>query len=314
MNAYRRPFRSGRVCLMTLVAPAWLCMAVIMTPSGSRASGPGQDNRALLLEELRVIKERKAGNDRAERSRIARELSEAIASRQAAIDLYFEAVRATRFAGDDREQTQFREWRKKNEDQIKSPDHVAALHAHMTYLGMAIQCAGMMDRRPALPSLTGYVRSTHQLSPAARNSDLLKRKLSESVLVKYYRIQEAVSRIPDWEEIPGHLDGIERKTIFPMLRRERSPELIRLWDEKILRETEEASRSGLTYDQEQFRSVRWLSLQWDRAKDLVAIGQTDAGLAEMFRLVKANASHPDAGAWIAELERLLAPKPPTAPP
>ncbi len=56
--------------------------------------------------------------------------------------------------------------------------------------------------------------------------------------------------------------------------------------------------------------MRRPSLIWSRDEDLARVGQRNRAITDMFALIKTFPTHPEAAAWIAELEMMLAPTPP----
>ena len=115
----------------------------------------------------------------------------------------------------------------------------------------------------------------------------------------------------DWEMVPGNVDGIFQKIILPELRAQHDPRLLEYWDMKVKREGEAAARSRLAFDLDRFNQIRRPELLWNRAEDELALGQRGKAINDMFNVIKANPTHPNASAWVSKLETVIAP--PTAP-
>jgi hypothetical protein len=118
---------------------------------------------------------------------------------------------------------------------------------------------------------------------------------------------------PGWESTPGNFDGIYQNILLPEMRALKDVRIIEYWDNKIKREGEAATRSQKTFEIDKFNQVRRPSLIWSRNQDLAAVGQRNRAIADMFAQIKAFPNHPEASAWIMELEQMLAPSPPAAP-
>lgn len=118
---------------------------------------------------------------------------------------------------------------------------------------------------------------------------------------------EAAAPTIEWEGVPGNADGIYERVVLPQLRLEKDARAVEYWDGKMQRESDQASRSRLTFEIDKFNQVRRPQLIWSRAQEYAQIGQVNRAATEMFAVIKANPGHADAGAWIAELQGLLSP-------
>jgi len=110
-----------------------------------------------------------------------------------------------------------------------------------------------------------------------------------------------------WESVPGNLDGIYNGIILPEFRANKDPRLLEYWDMEMRKGQQRIDPGMADYDERQWTQVRLPRLQWSRAQDVFLIGQRNRAVTEMFTLIKAQPQHPDAAAWITQLESLLAP-------
>jgi hypothetical protein len=106
-----------------------------------------------MLRELRAIKAKKQEGDEAWRRNIVQSLSAACVNGDTAIEFYCDTIRMTQFAGDDREQSEFRMWRKAHADRLKSDDEQAACRAHLAYLTLTVQRTGETNAHAVLSGL-----------------------------------------------------------------------------------------------------------------------------------------------------------------
>ena len=115
------------------------------------------------------------------------------------------------------------------------------------------------------------------------------------------------SEAPEWELVPGNLDGIYNSIILPELRAARDPRLLDYWDMLLKREAEAIHPGMPDFEERRVMQVRRPALLWARAQDLMILGQRNRAVTEMFNLIKTYPQHPEAAHWMAHLESILAP-------
>lgn len=161
------------------------------------------------------------------------------------------------------------------------------------------------------------------------HDQILKPSLAGSPVVKWMKLTDAVraegggrddgarggrraegTAGGTWESSPAGLDGIFLKIILPELRSQKDARVLEYWDLKLKKEADAASRSRLAYEIEKFNSERRPTLLWSRSQEFIALGQKNRAISEMFGVIKAHPTHPQADDWIAALEQLLAPPTP----
>ncbi len=151
------------------------------------------------------------------------------------------------------------------------------------------------------------------------HDQIVKQSVTSSVVVQWLRMEPYLDDVTKptqgqaqgsgWEMTPGNVDGIFQRIILPELRAQKDPRVIEYWDMKIRLEADEATRAKKDFDADKFNQIRKPQLLWSRAQDLILIGQKNRGIGEMFKIVQANPTHPEAAAWITALEQALAPTP-----
>jgi hypothetical protein len=152
-------------------------------------------------------------------------------------------------------------------------------------------------------------------SPVAKYlglEDILPRAASQNdrtakAVAKLLGVGSAPSVSDDsWPLTPGDLDGIHRAILLPEYRTMRDARLIEYWDNVIRREAETVAKRKVNYEEVRFNQVRKPALVWQRAQDLLAIGLRNRAILDMVAVLKANTLHPQAEAWVKELEGVLA--------
>ena len=115
-----------------------------------------------------------------------------------------------------------------------------------------------------------------------------------------------------WETVPGNVNGIYNAIILPEFRATKDPRLLEYWDLMIKKEQENIYAGMPDFEERQWSQIKRPAMLWSRAQDLLLIGQRNRAVTEMYNLIKAFPQHPEAAAWISQLEQSLAPAAPAA--
>lgn len=265
---------------------------------------PPVDVKGYLLQ-LQQIQEKRSAAEKAENSKLLQAITSAASSNANAIAFYEEAVRATQFAGQNHESKEFHDWKQKEAANLKSQELQTALRLHLLYLAISLQRAEN-DKLPALmPSLLNYVNQLSANYPLVWDQPLMTTGIADGVFARWLNLGKTLGKLKDWETSPGNLDGIYEKTLLPQMRKDKDPRIIQYWDDKLNREKDKASKSRLAFNVDNFNLVQRPQLLWSRAEDMLAIGQKNRAMTEMFSIVKNYPDHASAPMWIARLEGLL---------
>jgi hypothetical protein len=276
---------------------------LFLVPIPSRAQDIDIEGMRKALQELRVRQKQTAA---AMRARFVRDLMAATESDTAAVNFYEDAVRATQFAGQNRESGQFREWRKREEAHLKNSVFRTALRMHLNYLAISIERAGGREMKEILPSLLNYINTWSPVLGQLRGEkDWVMAPVNGSIFAKWYQAGDMLGGLKDWELVPGNIGGMYDKSIIPEMRRQKDPRLLTVWDERIQRESAAASGAQLQIESARFNEIRLPALQWERAQDMLLLGDRAKALNEMFGVIKQHPGHSQAETWLAALEALL---------
>ena len=282
---------------------AALCGLVVPLFAQSATEAP-VDTTAMLTA-LRALREKQAETAKTSRSKLIADFQSRAVNPAAAVDFYLAAVKATQFDGEARGQTLFVEWKKKEAAHLKSRDFQNGLRLHLNYLVLTLQRAGGAEVKTLIPALVSHVQQVRIEQDAGNTDGILKGKIEDSIFVRWYQIGGLISGLENWEMSPGNADGIYQKIIQPELRRQKDPHITDNWDAKIAREATQAAKSTLAYDTGKFDQVRKPALLWNRAEDVFSIGQKNRAVTDMFAIIKAYPSHPDAMKWMTRIEDIL---------
>lgn len=291
-----------------------------------------------ILKELEQIQKARTGQFKSGLHQQIDALTAAAATKQAAVNLYEDAIQAVEHEGKPKDGADFAAWREKNKEMLLDDDFRNALQLHLRYLALSLRRLDGEKVEELMPTLLEYTQHL-----AAVNTDLIKREkprnevqernektrakdkqgdkinkavlntgrdifnkpLSNSVFVRWYRLEGHLGALKDWEMSSGNIEGIMDKVILPFMREKKDARLIGLWDDRIARAEELAKKSDLAIDLDKFQNQTLPGLLWRKAQDRLLLGQRGVALTEMFNVVKSYQSHADFDKWAKELTGLL---------
>jgi hypothetical protein len=117
-----------------------------------------------------------------------------------------------------------------------------------------------------------------------------------------------------WELVAGNVEGIYQSVILPEYRAAKDPRLLEYWDMVLKRESDRVQQNKLDVEQRDWTTLKRPAILWNRAQDVLLLGQRNRAIGEMFNLIKTFPQHPDAASWIGQLEGMIIPSTPAAAP
>jgi hypothetical protein len=322
--------------------PALVLAALLATPGLIYAQ---QDTPPVdvgqLLQTLRTMRQQQATQIKAQKLTAWQQISAAAGSNERATALWEDAIRATQMEGAGKEGTQFKAWRDGEGEAFKEREVQNAVRLHLQWLALTLQRSGGVPVKEMLPAVINYTkellademgiealqeaikrekelgsanpkrtqRSRDDAATKKVHDAVINRSLNSSIVVQYLNLGDLLAA-EKWELNPGNLDGIYRNIILPEMRAQKDVRIFEYWDMKLKKEADTASRSKLAFEIEKFNTQRRPSLLWSRSQEYVALGQKNRAINEMFALIKAHPTHPEADDWIGKLEQLLLPPAP----
>lgn len=272
-----------------------------------------------LLNELAAIEAKSETAVSARRKAALDQISRGATSKEAALDFFLDAQMATQFQGVNRENTQFRDWRKREEGMLKNNDFAESIRLHLYYLSLTLRKAQGEKDEVLVPLVADYLNVLEKSKDAIETrGSLLKASVTDSLFTRWLNLGADLSKIGEWETNPGNADRIAARFLLPLWRKEKNPALLTWWDARIARESAKAGTSQLNFEESTFSKITRPSLQWQRTQELVILGQPNRAKTEMLTLIKTYPTHPNIADWIKTLRGLLTPgpeksAPPTAP-
>lgn len=315
-----------------------LAIAVTMIPLGAPAQALRDADREALIQRLEKIRE--ANDEKVDaRYRVAvNAYRSAMSSDDAALDLYLKCVEKVQFQDDQKKASEFREWKKKEEDHLKKPEFKRALRYQLRWLVITLQVASAKKDVPR-DKITQEVRdavdsAVNDLGNLGDEVKIVRQGALGSVFAKAYEIGSVKA-----EGLPSHpldLNGLYTNMLLPAARKT-GPDAVRsTWTKRIYQELAVVEKShggkgslnpfgtpvGGGRDAEspevqKFREETMPDLTWTMEEDVFKCGDQRGAAVNMLGMIEKHPNHPRSPEWAKRLQGLLdstKPKQEEAPP
>lgn len=285
-------------------------------------------DREALLERLEKIREEAdAKVDVRFRTALAAYRS-AMASPNAALDLYLNCEELVNFEEMKKRNMDFREWKRNNSEKLSDAGFRLALQHQLRWLVLTLEAASEDPDRERLATDAAKVVEAivAQAEDLSRHRDILLQGVTGSVFARAYDINGV--KAEDWPLAPAQISEIYEQVLLPPLRRpDRIESLRAMWTKRMVNqgalleawsgkpgEKRKAGDRSPAY--EKFVSETVPKLQWDAEVDLFKAGDERGAALRMLAHIEKNLAHESAPKWAEDFTGLLqvAPSPETASP
>lgn len=303
------------------IAVASLLMLMLADDVLAQKNGqPAPVDKAALLKELDKLEQSHQEKVQTEMKSVGDNLVKSLTSKKNLLSLYEDAIFATRFEGAKKDNSEFKKWKNTQDDVLKSEEFVTALELHANYLLLTYLRANGEKEAKLNEALLQHVFKVwaYDIKHDTRqkmSAELLDRPINQGLLAKYFHLgpklggpqegEKPKDQDKTWEWNPANTDGMLDRTLLPSLRRNKSPNLIVLWDKRIANVTARTKRVTLSTSANQITQQILPRLNWQRAADLVLLGREAEGYTTMIGILRQNTTHPDFAKFIQELRDLL---------
>lgn len=288
-----------------------------------------------ILRDLEQLEQKQQAALQAARTTAVSQIKQAASSPTNATSLYESAIQATQFDGVRGQGAAFADWKKSKAALLRTKEMQTVLLLHLKYLALSLERKD--SEKPeafVAPSLAYAVevagaddlflkQGQYIREQAAKDKDgvavqreavklkdeLLGKSLADSIFVKWLRLGPSLPKGEDWELTPGNIAGILEKNVRPVLREAKNPQLIDTWEFEMKVLADRITFGRLEHQADEFNTVTRPRLQFSRANDMIAIGQKNRGINEIYTMVKTYPQHADFGKWVQRLRELLQPAP-----
>ena len=288
--------------LFTLLA----CFSAASCLRAQQADGPPVNVNSVLAT-LNQIKKQQQSDIKTTETALAQELMNKASNPGDAIAYYTGAVFDTQFNGLNHEAKELQDWKKRHEADFKDVNFKNALCLNLMYLSLTISHDSGVKTKDLLPTLVAYTQQVLADQPGiAGQEEFMQTPLPKNIFVRWLQIGQYVTDDATWELIPANVDDIYTKVILPEYRREKNADAIfEYWNNRILREETLAADSKHPLDAQKFNKETRPGLLWQRAEEYVLLGQKNNAITAMVDIIKNFPYHPNAPAWIDEVEKMI---------
>lgn len=301
---------------------SWVVMVLFscVVPHSLKAENLTEPDRIALLEKLEKIE--KQSDDRVSGlyRRAIQDYRSAIRSDDATMDLYLKCLEKVKYEDEKRKTQEFREWKRKNKDDLNSASMRMALRHQLSWLLLSIEAA----RREGDVSELGTRAITHldqifdHAETLKKHRGILNQNALGSVFAKAYKLN---IKVKGWPKSALDIAQVYDKVVMPPLRQpERVHSLRAAWKHRILHEgmihEKWSERKGKTVGRkdamrppafEKFLTDTRPHLLWDMEIDCYEAGDQRASALRMLGLLETYLTHKDAPEWIKEFQALIQP-------
>lgn len=312
--------------MTTLMKPCLMCLILAFTLlSPARAQTLSPADREALLEKLEKMCE--AANSKVDarfRAAIAA-YTNALGSADATMDLHLNCIQKVDFQDQQKKESEFREWKRREADKLNAPERGLALRLQLRWLVLTLRAASpKTDRDQLLPSVQEIADIIARDAERLRSQrEILQQSVTSSAFARAYEITGV--NVENWPMSLSNIAEIYEKILLPPLRSPGQLEALRAaWVRRIQAEIAIAQPSvgneggsgrknggsqSRSNDYQRFMTETVSELQWQMEMDLFRHGDQQGAAMRMLSHLEKYVGHKSAGKWRDELKNILSPQP-----
>ena len=325
--------------------PIFIGLLLAALPLGASAQQLSKSDREMLLEKLKEIED--TAHDRIEQRlhRAVRDYTAAMRSDRDTLELYVNCYEKVEYEDKHRQNSEFRDWKRRQENELKDPGFQLALRYQLRWLTLVLKSASRgADKaqisKEAFEQLTTIYRDIEKVQNQKR---ILGQSVTASMFARAYEIHHTESYLP---LSPTAVSQIYEDVILPPLREHKKVAGLKTaWQRRIQLEeidatgwaahdtrvfsgdkrdrdrerlAREKNRDQKRINEEVFITETRPTLIWEMEVDLFKAGDEMGASRRMISHVNSYLTHKDCTKWVVELQGLLSegdeePKPQESP-
>ncbi len=277
----------------------------------------GTGDREALLERIEALRKEAESQQRGRFGVARTAFRNAMASDDAAIELYLNCMEKVEYADEQKKTQEFRDWKRAEKDRLADPGLALALRHQLRWLALTLDAAEAGADRTALTAearkaVAAVFADAEKLKG---HHSLLRASVLESVFAKGYMVKDI--DLKDWPLSPVGLSEVYSQLVLPPLRKpEKVVELRAAWTSWIEQAgiaaehwsgNKRVEAEGVTraLALERFRLDGYPEMLWAMEEDLFKAGDQQAAALQMIGQLERLRNHRRAVDWARRLEMLL---------
>jgi hypothetical protein len=297
-----------------------LSLVLAALPSALQAEVLSSADREALLQNLEKLRDNVDQKAESRFGSASTAFRTAMASDDAALELYLKCVEKVDFTDRDRKPADFRDWRRREGDRISDPGFKRALRHQLRWLVLTLQAGtSKADRSALAPEAQQIIDAIFsQASELSGQQQVLNESVASSMFARAYDLNNL--RVENWPMSPLQLSEVYESILLPPHRKpDKIATLKATWQKRISHETlvREHFSGGGRRDRNaapspeslRFANETLPSLQWQMEVDLFRSGDERAAAMRMLEHIEKHISHPRARDWGQQFKNLLSPPP-----
>lgn len=301
-----------------------LAIALTLLPMFCQAEGLSPTEREELLKKIEVIEKQSESYVNQKYRTAMKAYTEAMTSENSALELYLKCEEMINFEQKQKKNSDFRDWKKKNDEKFSETAYRRALQLQLQWLSLSLKATSEnVDRDKLSLEVATYVdKMLEQAEVLAPYQSILNQGVTSTVFAQAYNIGGI--EIKKWPLSPGQISAVYEEIILPPLRRaDRIEALKAAWQKRMVQEGElvdkwssQKASGGLNthspaYDK--FVTETLPNLRWNAEMDLFKAGDERGSADRMLKHIDTNMSHKSATQWLEQLGKLVNAAPSSVP-
>lgn len=306
---------------------SFLVALVVACGCGAATAEPLSDaDREALLERLDALKAAALERLDARFRAGVQAYQSAVGSEDEAVGLYLKCVEKVDFIDQKKKESDFREWKRKEDERLSKDSFKLALRHQLNWLSLTCQAASENADREKLAvaaqaAMDAVFRDIEKLKD---QQAVLKQPVTGTVFAKAYEI--AGLKLDKWALSPIDVPQIYEQIILPQYRNPKGIDKLREnWVRRVQQESaaiefwsgannkggrREDGRIGMADNSrppelDRFNSETLPNLQWQMEMDLFKSGDQAAAALRMLAHIEKNLAHQSAKDWSEQFRGVL---------
>ena len=250
-------FPSVRQCGMTpgvMRTPRMLAAisfsAIMLVSSSSPAQSLTPAEKTQVSQMIEELHQKLHGSSATNNSRAVSTLQAILKSPKATSQYYMACIKELQFDAVGKRESEWREWRERNEDRVKSTEHVAALQYQAKFLLLTLAVALEEDEaagvKKVMPLLIDYYDDlTRDFDKLEGHRQILITPALESVFADRLKLTLTMPSLKKWIDAPLPVSAVYDEVILPHFRKEKNHSALQAaWDKRIVHESKTLMVAG----------------------------------------------------------------------